>query len=139
MAAHNITNILRGHVEKQERPMYLHPVDKDNNHPWLEREGKSASPPKDTPGPSQQASSSGGRAGRASRAGRKRQTGEDGDADKEKGGKRIKAIVTKKKATTIKDNHGQAKGDGNQGQGSYCGQAKSTNTKDVASAMETDS
>ncbi|KAF9383425.1 hypothetical protein CPC16_008919 [Podila verticillata] len=136
MAAHNITNILRGHVEKQERPMYLHPVDKDNNRPWLEREGKSASPPKDDPGPSQQASSSGGRAGRA---GRKRQTGEDGDTDKEKGGKRIKAIVTKKTATTIKDNHGQAKGDGNQGQGSYCGQAKSTNTKDVASAMETDS
>lgn len=92
--------------------MYLHPIDKDNNHPWLEHEGRSASPPKDAPGLLQQASSSGGHAGHA---GHKCQTGEDGDADKEKGGKCIKAIVTKKTAMTIKDNHSQAKGDGNQG------------------------
>ena len=37
MAAHNIVNILKSHVEKQER-IYLHTVDEDGNHPWLERD-----------------------------------------------------------------------------------------------------
>ncbi|KAG0254341.1 hypothetical protein DFQ27_006905 [Actinomortierella ambigua] len=39
MGGHNMANILRSHVEKQERPLYLHPVDKDGHFPWLERGG----------------------------------------------------------------------------------------------------
>ncbi|KAG0336916.1 hypothetical protein BG004_007858, partial [Podila humilis] len=37
MAGHDIVNILKSHVEKQERSLYLQPVDKDGNHLWLER------------------------------------------------------------------------------------------------------
>lgn len=96
MAANNIVNILRSHVEQQQRPLYLHPVDKDGHYPWLERGDKSAVRPEDARGPSQQASSSG-----SGRAGRKRQA-EDGDTDKEKAGKRVKATVAKQKATTTK-------------------------------------
>ncbi|KAG0304679.1 hypothetical protein BGZ98_005184 [Dissophora globulifera] len=53
--------VLKSHVEKQERPLYLHPIGKDGNHPWLERGRKRVAQPEDAPGPSQHASSSGGR------------------------------------------------------------------------------
>ena len=38
MAAHNMCNILRGHVEKHERPNYLHPVDEQGNFPWKKQD-----------------------------------------------------------------------------------------------------
>ncbi|KAF9150146.1 hypothetical protein DFQ26_001677, partial [Actinomortierella ambigua] len=37
MAGHNIVNILRAHVEKQERPDYLQPVDEHGVYPWKAR------------------------------------------------------------------------------------------------------
>ena len=36
MAAHNMVNILRAYVERQERPDYLQPVDEDGKYPWKE-------------------------------------------------------------------------------------------------------
>ncbi|KAG0058140.1 hypothetical protein BGZ92_007242, partial [Podila epicladia] len=36
MAGHNMVNVLRSYVERQERPDYLHPVDEDGNYPWKE-------------------------------------------------------------------------------------------------------
>ncbi|KAG0352077.1 hypothetical protein BGZ54_002978, partial [Gamsiella multidivaricata] len=95
---HNIVNILRSHVEQQQRPIYLHPVDMDGHYPWLKPEGKSAARPKDASGRSQQASSSGDH---ACRAGRKRQAEGDSNADK-KCGKRTKATMAKRKAKTPK-------------------------------------
>ncbi|KAG0213355.1 hypothetical protein BGX28_004693 [Mortierella sp. GBA30] len=99
MAGYNNVNNLRGHVEQQQRPLYLHPVDKDGRHPWREL-------PKDASGSLQQARSNVGRAGcagRAGRAGSKRQAEEDGDADQETGGKRTKATMAKQKAATTKN------------------------------------
>ncbi|KAF9923723.1 hypothetical protein FBU30_006226, partial [Linnemannia zychae] len=39
-AAHNMCNILRSHVENQERPSYLHPVDEFGNFPWKDQDNK---------------------------------------------------------------------------------------------------
>ncbi|KAF9928552.1 hypothetical protein FBU30_002290 [Linnemannia zychae] len=39
-AAQNMCNILRSHVENQERPNYLHPVDEFGNFPWKEKDDK---------------------------------------------------------------------------------------------------
>ncbi|KAF9111626.1 hypothetical protein BGX27_004678, partial [Mortierella sp. AM989] len=63
---HNLVNILCAQVEKQERPLYLQPVDKDGRYPWKEREDESASSPRNVAGPSQQAggSSDGGKPNR---------------------------------------------------------------------------
>ncbi|KAF8931278.1 hypothetical protein BGZ58_007727 [Dissophora ornata] len=36
MAGHNICNVILGHLEHQQRPLYLQPVDVDNNYPWME-------------------------------------------------------------------------------------------------------
>ncbi|KAF9360179.1 hypothetical protein BGX26_010318 [Mortierella sp. AD094] len=36
MAGNNICNVILGHLEKQQRPKYLQPVDKYNNYPWME-------------------------------------------------------------------------------------------------------
>ena len=36
MAGHNICNVIRGHLLKQERPRYLQPKDIDGNYPWEE-------------------------------------------------------------------------------------------------------
>ncbi|KAG0273526.1 hypothetical protein BGZ95_010671 [Linnemannia exigua] len=95
MAGHNIVNILRGHVEQQQRPLYLHPVDKDGHYPWLEL-------PQDAQDSLQQAGSNGSRTGRAGRADCKRQA--EGDADaKETGGKRAKTTLAKQKAETTKN------------------------------------
>ncbi|OAQ26276.1 hypothetical protein K457DRAFT_706861 [Linnemannia elongata AG-77] len=109
MAGHNIVNIVRSHVEQQERPLYLHPVDKDGHYPWLEHGCETAAQPRDAPSSLKQASSSGGRAGRA---GRKRRAEADGNA--ERGGKRTKATMAK-------------------------GKGKATTTKDKANAMQVDS
>lgn len=87
MAANNMVNILRGHVEHQQRPLYLHPVDKNGHHPWLARGGNDTVLPED---PSQASSSS-------SRAGHKRKT-TDGDTDRSP--KRTKGTMVKEKATT---------------------------------------
>lgn len=144
MAAHNMVNILRAQLEKQERPLYLQPVDKDGNYPWKKREDESASSPKDAPGPSQQAGSS---SGGASRPSCKRKTTEGGNTD-EKGSKRVKATVTKRKATATKQKVTTIKrkataikysNHGTQGQGSNCGSEEPTSTKDVTSTLETDS
>jgi len=97
MAGHNMVNILRSHVEQQQRPLYLHPVDKDGHYPWLEGGSESSAQPDDAPGSLQQAGGGGSSAGCA---GRKRQAEEDGVADKEKDGKRTKATMAKQKATT---------------------------------------
>ncbi|KAF9982287.1 hypothetical protein BGZ65_003029, partial [Modicella reniformis] len=35
MAAHNMCNAIRGHLLHQTRPLYLQPVDKDGNYPWM--------------------------------------------------------------------------------------------------------
>ena len=35
MAAHNICNIVKGHLTKQERPLYLQPVDSTGAYPWM--------------------------------------------------------------------------------------------------------
>jgi len=35
MAAHNICNIVKGHLAKQERPLYLQPVDSNGAYPWM--------------------------------------------------------------------------------------------------------
>ncbi|KAF9175992.1 hypothetical protein BGX20_003887 [Mortierella sp. AD010] len=59
MAGHSIVNILKIHIEKLEWPLYLHPVDKDGKHPWIERGGASTAGVKDAPGPSHQASGNG--------------------------------------------------------------------------------
>jgi hypothetical protein len=99
MAGHNMVNILRSHVEQQQRPLYLHPVDKDGHYPWLERGCETMAQPKDAPSSLKQASSSVGRAGRA---GRKRRAEEDGNAEKERGGKHAKATIAKQKAATTK-------------------------------------
>lgn len=82
-----MVKILRAQVEKQERPLYLQPVDQDGNYPWKKSEDESASSPKDAPGPSQQAGGSDGRAGqsgRASQVGRKRKTTGGGNTGKKK-------------------------------------------------------
>ncbi|KAF8941741.1 hypothetical protein BGZ47_007241 [Haplosporangium gracile] len=106
MAGHNIVNILRSHVEQQQRPLYLQPVDKDDQYPWLERGCEIAARPKDAPISLKQVSSNGSRAGRADR---KRQAEEDGDADKGKDSKRTKATMAKQKATTTKSKMAAAK------------------------------
>ncbi|KAI7832855.1 hypothetical protein BC939DRAFT_9100 [Gamsiella multidivaricata] len=36
MAAENISRIVRGHLEKQERPLYLQPRTADGRYPWQE-------------------------------------------------------------------------------------------------------
>ncbi|KAG0303960.1 hypothetical protein BGZ98_006080 [Dissophora globulifera] len=84
MAGHNIASIVRSQVEKIQRPLYLHPVDKDGKYPWLERGGKGGSQPKDCSGPSQQGSGSGSS---------KRKTKDDDDADKKQNSKRTKGIT----------------------------------------------
>ncbi|KAG0322546.1 hypothetical protein BGZ99_003262 [Dissophora globulifera] len=98
MAGHNIVNIARNQVEKQERPLYLHPVDKDGKYPWLERGDKGGSSPKDGLSPSQQ-----GGGGDS----QKRKTKKDGDADREQGSKRAKGItptvVTRQDSSITKD------------------------------------
>ncbi|KAG9060891.1 hypothetical protein KI688_007847 [Linnemannia hyalina] len=38
MAGHNICNVIRGHLLKQERPRYLQPKDIDGNYPWEEKQ-----------------------------------------------------------------------------------------------------
>ncbi|KAG0041871.1 hypothetical protein BGZ83_001203 [Gryganskiella cystojenkinii] len=141
MAAHNMVNILRAQVEKQERPLYLQPVDKDGNYPWLESEvdsdDKCASSTQDTPDPPQQAGSGSGRAGLG---GRKRKTAESGNADNENGSRRIKATVAKRMSTMTKGKSpGQASSDGIQGQGSNRNLEKSTSTNDMATTLEADS
>lgn len=99
MAGHNMVNIVRSHVEQQQRPLYLQPVDKDGHYPWLEQGCETAAQLRDAPSSFKQASSSGGGAGRA---GRKRRAEADGNA--ERGGKRTKATMAKGKgkATTTK-------------------------------------
>jgi len=37
MAGHNICNVIRGHLLKQERPRYLQPKDINGNYPWEEK------------------------------------------------------------------------------------------------------
>ena len=37
MAAQNMVNIVRGHLLRQERPLYLQPIDEDNRYPWVEK------------------------------------------------------------------------------------------------------
>ncbi|KAG9065426.1 hypothetical protein KI688_002751 [Linnemannia hyalina] len=39
MAAENMANIVRGYLEKQERPEYLHPVAADGSLPWMAKAG----------------------------------------------------------------------------------------------------
>jgi len=34
MAAHNMCNVIRGHLLHQQRPHYLQPYDKDGNYIW---------------------------------------------------------------------------------------------------------
>ncbi|KAF9571558.1 hypothetical protein BGW38_008603, partial [Lunasporangiospora selenospora] len=34
MAGHNICRVMRGHIEKGERPDYLQPFENDGNYPW---------------------------------------------------------------------------------------------------------
>ncbi|KAF9994029.1 hypothetical protein BGZ80_007941, partial [Entomortierella chlamydospora] len=75
MAGHNVVNNLKSHVEKLERPLHLHPVDKDGKRPWIDRGGASTAGVKDAPGPSQQASGSGSL---------KRQAEKGGEADQDK-------------------------------------------------------
>ncbi|KAG0338891.1 hypothetical protein BG004_007042 [Podila humilis] len=41
MAGQNMCNVLRGHVERQERPLYRHPVDQQGNSPWKGRSSSS--------------------------------------------------------------------------------------------------
>ncbi|KAG0241900.1 hypothetical protein BGX31_000757, partial [Mortierella sp. GBA43] len=97
MAANNIVNILRGHVEHQQRPLYLHPVDKDGHYPWLERGENNTVQPGDR---LQQAS------GSSSGAGKRKTT--DGDTDKP--AKRTKGTMPKEKATTTKGRATTTKG-----------------------------
>ncbi|KAG0328551.1 hypothetical protein BG004_002513 [Podila humilis] len=89
MAGHNIVNILKSHVEKQERQLYLQPVDKDSNHLWLERGHQSAALARDAPAPSQQEGSSG------SGARRNRKIDNGDEAHNEKDSKHTKAIIAK--------------------------------------------
>ncbi|KAF8948728.1 hypothetical protein BGZ47_003055, partial [Haplosporangium gracile] len=63
MAGYNIVNIAWSHVEKQNRPLYLQPVAKDENYLWLEKDGNSTPRSTDGTGPLQQASDN-GRSGR---------------------------------------------------------------------------
>ena len=102
-----MVNIVRSHVGQQQRPLYLHPVDEDGHHPWLERGCEPAAQPKDAPSSLEQANSIGGRAGRA---GRKRRAEEDGNTEKERGGKRTKTTTAKGKATTTKGKAATTKG-----------------------------
>ncbi|KAF9986032.1 hypothetical protein BGZ79_005375, partial [Entomortierella chlamydospora] len=94
MAGHNVVNNLKSHVEKLERPLHLHPVDKDGKRPWIDRGGASTAGVKDAPGPSQQASGSGSL---------KRQAEKGGEADQDKVSKRTKAAITKQWMTSKKD------------------------------------
>ncbi|KAF9368816.1 hypothetical protein CPB97_004232 [Podila verticillata] len=99
MARHNICNILLGHI-KQQCPDYLQLVDQYGNYPWKEKGSKHKAQPKSASGPSQQASSGGGG---DSCSVRKRRAGEgDDDNESEKGGKRPKAVVGKRKMTMNK-------------------------------------
>ncbi|KAF9084795.1 hypothetical protein BGX23_010228 [Mortierella sp. AD031] len=38
MAAHNMCNVVRGHLLEQQRPLYLQPVDADGNYPWMQKD-----------------------------------------------------------------------------------------------------
>lgn len=38
MAGHNLCNVMRGHLERRERPEYLHPVDADGHYLWKQQE-----------------------------------------------------------------------------------------------------
>ena len=45
MASHNMVNIMRARVERQERPDYLQPVDGDGLYPWKDGYQAVAQPP----------------------------------------------------------------------------------------------
>ncbi|KAF8946697.1 hypothetical protein BGZ47_011610 [Haplosporangium gracile] len=106
MVGHSMVTIVRSRVEQQQRPLYLHPVDKGGHYPWLERGCETTAQPRDAPSSLKQASSSGGR---TDRAGCKRRAEEDGNAEKGRGGKRTKATMAKQKATTTKGKAAAAK------------------------------
>ncbi|KAF9951295.1 hypothetical protein BGZ72_007152 [Mortierella alpina] len=35
LAAHNLSNVIFGHLKEQTRPLYLQPVDDDGHYPWM--------------------------------------------------------------------------------------------------------
>ncbi|KAI1320617.1 hypothetical protein EDD11_000139 [Mortierella claussenii] len=43
MAAENIANLVRGYLEKQQRPEYLQPVAPDGSLPWMASAGAGSS------------------------------------------------------------------------------------------------
>ncbi|KAG0012541.1 hypothetical protein BGZ80_011672, partial [Entomortierella chlamydospora] len=93
LAGHNMCNILRAFVERQERPDYLQPVDKDGNYPWKEKDGKTKDQPKNVPGPSK----------RASPGKRQVEEGNSEKADaKKQATRRAKRISTKSKTAVAK-------------------------------------
>jgi hypothetical protein len=71
MAGHNMVNVLRSYVERQERPDYLHPVNEDGNYPWKEGYKHEAQP----------TSTSGAFKGAGSKAGRDRKRPTEGGGD----------------------------------------------------------
>ncbi|KAG0195583.1 hypothetical protein BGX28_001059, partial [Mortierella sp. GBA30] len=48
MVAENMSKIARGHLEKQERPLYLQPKTADGRYPWIEDTKMTASSPSST-------------------------------------------------------------------------------------------
>lgn len=71
MAGHNMVNVLRSYIERQERPDYLHPVDEDGNYPWKEGYKHEAQP----------MSASSASKGAGSKAGRDRKRPTEGGGD----------------------------------------------------------
>ncbi|KAF9178214.1 hypothetical protein BGZ51_008021, partial [Haplosporangium sp. Z 767] len=67
MAGHNICNAALGHLEHQQRLLYLQPVTTDGSYPWIQQDGKKEPACKT--------------AGRSPGGGRKRATATDDDQD----------------------------------------------------------
>lgn len=78
MAAHNLVNILKSHATKQERPLYLQPMDNEGNYLWC---GEGIARPNDGVHPDD------------SRDCRKRGALADDSDDQEKGNKRMKRAI----------------------------------------------
>ena len=77
MAAQNMCKAVQGHLTRQERPLYLQPVDAGGNYPWMESTSTSS-----TTGSASTASTS---TTETTRTGRKREASEPMVSGKGKG------------------------------------------------------
>lgn len=101
MAAHNICNILRGHVENQERPDYLQPMDENGGFVWKKGYKHEAKPQSAvTGGSSKRASPGASRKRAASGSKRKAEEGDDASKNEKKGGRRSRKKPVVEQETT---------------------------------------